>query len=159
MPRITVVELSAAQRAALEHGHGNSTSPAFRRRCQMILLKSQGLTSSQVAELVGVCEMSVHKWVHRYQAQGIKGLETRPGRGRKAILQECDLETVKAVIAGHRQRLSVAKAELEQALDKNFCQETLARFVKKTVASINACENVPAAAKRLSASRTRKFTP
>ncbi len=153
MPRITVIELSAAARAALEQGQRHGASHALRRRCQMILLKSEGLTSSQVAKLVGVCEMSVHKWVHRYQAQGIKGLETQPGRGRKAILQECDLETVKAAVAKHRQRLSVAKAELEQALNKSFCQETLARFVKKTVGAINECENVPAA------SRCRKCTP
>ena len=153
MLRITVIELSAAARAALEQGHRHGASHCFRRRCQMILLKSEGLTSSHVAKLVGVCEMSVHKWVHRYQAQGIKGLETQLGRGRKAILQECDLETVKAAVAKHRQRLSVAKAELEQALDKSFCQETLARFVKKTVGAINECESVPAA------SRTRKFTP
>ena len=158
MPRITVIELSADARAALEQGQRHGASHAFRRRCQMILLKSEGLTSSHVAQLVGVCEMSVHKWVHRYQAQGLKGLETRPGRGRKAILQECDLETVKAAVAGHRQRLSVAKAELEQALDKRFCQETLARFVKKTVGAINASAGVPDAAKRLRASRTRKFT-
>lgn len=153
MPRITVIELSAAARAALEQVHQHGASHALRRRCQMILLKSEGLTSSQVAALVGVCEMSVHKWVHRYQSQGITGLETQPGQGRKAILQECDLEAVKAAVALHRQRLSVAKADLEQALDKSFCQETLARFVKKTVGAINGCENVPAA------SRTRKFTP
>ena len=151
MPRIKVIELCAAERAALEHGYKRGTSHTFRRRCQMILLKSQGRTSSQVAEIVGVCEMSVHHWVQRYQEQGIKGLATKPGRGRKAILQESDLESVKAVVAEHRQRLSVAKAELEQALHKSFCQMTLRRFVKKTVASINECENVPVA------SRSRKF--
>jgi transposase len=151
MPKITVIELSAAQRAALESGHRNGAGCAFRRRCQMILLKSQGRTSSQVAEIVGVCEMSVHNWVHRYQHEGIAGLETRPGRGRKAILQEQDLESVRQVVAEHRQRLSLAKAELEQALGKSFSQETLARFVKKTVDATSACENVRAA------SRCRKF--
>ena len=81
-----------------------------------------------------------------------QGLGDQAGSRPQSEGQECDLEVVKAAVAKHRQRLSVAKAELEQALDKSFCQETLARFVKKTVASINACENVPAA------SRTRKFT-
>lgn len=152
MPKITVIELSAAQRAALESGHRNGASCAFRRRCQMILLKSQGRTSSQVAEIVGVCEMSVHNWVHRYQDQGIEGLQTKPGRGRKAILQESDVESVQAAVAEHRARLSVAKAELEQTLGKRFCQETLARFVKKTVASISESANVPAV------NRCRKFT-
>ena len=137
MPRITVIELSAAAQSTLEQGYRKGASPAFRRRCQMILLKSQGRTSSQVAEIVGVCEMSVHNWVHRYQDQGIEGLQTRPGRGRQAILQADDLETVKAVVAQHRQRLSVARAELEQALGKSFSQETLARFVKKTLRATN----------------------
>jgi transposase len=152
MPRIKVIELSAAERAALEQGHEQGPSPAFRRRCQMILLKSQGRTSSQVAEMVGVCEMSIHNWVHRYEQEGIDGLQTKPGRGRKAILQEGDLESVKVAVAEHRQRLSLAKAELEQNLNKSFSQMTLRRFVKKTVASINECENVPAK------SRCRSFT-
>jgi transposase len=152
MPRINVIELSAAQRAALEAGYQDSASPAFRHRCQMILLKSQGRTSSQVAEIVGACEMSVHNWVHRYQDQGIAGLKTRPGRGRAAILQDKDLESVRQVVAQHRQRLSVAKAELEQTLGKSFSQETLARFVKKTVAVTSESASVHAA------SRCRKFT-
>ena len=104
-----------------------------------------------MAEIVGSCEMTVHNWVQRYQEQGLDGLQTKPGRGRKAILQEADLARVKAAVAAHRQRLSGAKAELEQALGKTFCQETLTRFVKKTVVSINDCESVPAA------SRCRKF--
>ncbi len=152
MPKITVIELDAAQRAALESGHRNGASSAFRRRCQMILLKSGGRTSSQVAEIVGTCEMSVHNWVHRYQEHGLAGLKTKPGRGRKAILQEADLESVRRVVAAHRQRLSVAKAELEQALGRSLSQKTLARFVKKTVDVINECENVPVV------SRCRKFT-
>lgn len=152
MPRITVIELGVEERAALEQGYQQGVTSAFRRRCQMILLKSQGRTSSQVAEIVGSCEMAVHNWVHRYLDEGLEGLQTKPGRGRKAILQESDLESVQTVVAAHRQRLSVAKAELEQTLDKSFCQMTLRRFVKKTVASISECENVPAA------SRSRKFT-
>ena len=152
MPKIKVIELSVAQRAELEQGNRDGTSHAFRRRCEMILLKSQGRSSSEVAEIVGSCEMSVHNWVHRYQDQGIDGLQTKVGRGRKAILQDADLESVQAAVAEHRQRLSVAKAELEQALGKSFCQETLARFIKKTVASINESENVPGA------SRSRRFT-
>ena len=76
MPKIKVIELSAAERAALERGHEQGSSSAFRRRCQMILLKSQGRTWSQVAELVGVCEMSIHNWVDRYEQEGIDGLRS-----------------------------------------------------------------------------------
>lgn len=152
MGRIKQVELNAEQHTALKHGHQSGQSHAFRRRCQMILLKSQGRASSEVAVIVGGCEVVVNNWVHRYLEEGIAGLETKPGRGRKAILQECDLETVQATVAGHRQRLSVARAELEQSLGKSFCRKTLADFVKKTVGAINESANVP------DASRVRRFT-
>jgi hypothetical protein len=63
---------------------------------------------------------------------------------------------VQAAVKAHRQRLSVAQAELEQTLGKSFCRKTLAdfvkKFVKKTVASINASGDVP------EKSRCRKFT-
>ena len=152
MGRIKRVELSAAEVAALEQIYRQGTNPALSRRCQMILLKSQGRTSSEVAGIVGGCQVVVNNWVHRYLDHGLEGLQTKPGRGRKAILREDDLESVRAAVAEHRQRLSVAKAELEQTLGKSFCQETLARFVKKTVVSISASASVPAR------SRCRKFT-
>lgn len=152
MPKVTVVELDATARRALQQGYEQGHSPAFRKRCQMILLKSQGRTSSEIGQIVGSCEMSVHNWVHRYHQEGITGLRTRPGRGRQAILQECDLEVVRTCVQEHRQRLSVAKAELEQTLGKSFCRKTLADFVKKTVASINDSASVP------DKSRPRKFT-
>ena len=152
MPKIKVIELSDTERTALEQGYQHGSSPAVRRRCHMMLLKSQGRTASDVAQIVGCCEMAVHNWVQRYQAAGMAGLQTKPGRGRKAILQQGDLDGVRTAVAAHRQRLSVAQAELEQTLGKRFCAMTLRRFVKKTVASINDCENGPAA------SRSRKFT-
>ena len=39
-------------------------------------------------------------------------------------------------MAEHRQKLSVAREELEQALGKTFSQDTLKRFVKKTLVAI-----------------------
>ena len=124
MPRVTVIELDAAAHLALQRGYEQGHSPAFGKRCQMILLKSAGRTSSEIGPIVGSCEMSVHNWVHRYQQEGLAGLHTRPGQGRQAILQECDLEAVQAAVKEHRQRLSVAKAEWEQTLGKSFCRKT-----------------------------------
>ena len=152
MPKVTVIELDVAARLSLQQGYETGHSPAFRKRCQMILLKSQGRTSSETGQIVCSCEMSVHNWVHRYQEEGIAGLHTRAGRGRRAILQECDLEAVQAAVKEHRARLSVAKAELEQTLGKSFCRKTLADFVKKTVGAINESASVP------NKNRTRKFT-
>lgn len=153
MGKIKTVELTKAQRTALEKGYREGESHAFRLRCQMILLKSEGRTSAEVAGILGGCEVVVNNWLKRYEAEGIEGLHTKPGRGRKPLLDaEKDLPSVKAAVAANRQRLSVAKAELEVELSKTFSQKTLERFIKNMVLAINASESVPPR------SRARKST-
>jgi transposase len=144
MSRIKVITLTPEQQTALEHGYRTGQSAAFRKRCQIILLKSQSRTSQDVARIVGRCEMVVNNWMVRYQQEGIDGLHTKPGRGRKAILDaQTDLEQVREAVRGNRQRLRVAKADLEEALSKSFSDKTLRRFLKGTLHAINASENVP----------------
>ena len=148
MGRIRRVELSELERAELEQGYRQGKSPAYRRRCQMILLKSQGRSSQEVARILGGCEVVVNTWLDRYQHEGLAGLQTRPGRGRTPILNvhsQGDLEAVREAVAHNRQRLSVAKAQVEEALGKRLCQRTLRRFVKKTVRDLSGCGAVPAA--------------
>ncbi len=104
----------------------------------MILLKADRLPSSQIALQVDCCMMAVNGWVKRYQTEGIAGLKTRPGRGRKAILDDqADLLQVRDAVQNHRQKLSVAKAELETHLGKKFSAKTLKRFLKNIAAATN----------------------
>lgn len=153
MGKLKTIELSATQRAALEEGYREGATHAFRVRCQMILLKSTARTSAEIADLLGCCEVVVNNWLKRYEGEGIEGLRTKPGRGRKPILDaKQDFARVKEVVQAHRQKLSVAKAELETALAKSFSQKTLERYIKNTVDVINASESVPPK------SRSRKLT-
>ncbi len=136
MSRLIILNLTDDQRAAPEKGYRHGKSHAFRTRCHMILLKADRLTSAHVAERVGGCMMSVNGWVKRYQAEGIDGLATKPGRGRKAILDDReDLERVRAAVQAHRQKISLAKAELEASPDKEFSAMTLKRFLKNIAAA------------------------
>ena len=144
MARIKSITLTPQEQTGLEHGYRTGQSAAFRKRCQIILLKSQHRTSQDVARIVGCCEMVVNNWMVRYQQEGLAGLHTKPGRGRKPILDaQTDLEPVREVVRGNRQRLRVAKADLEEALGKRFSDKTLRRFLKDTLHAINASENVP----------------
>jgi len=98
----------------------------------MILLKAQWLSSRQVADQVGCCEVVVNTWLHRYQAHGLDGLKTRRGQGRRPILQaDTDLAAVRRAVQNNRQRVSLAKAELTEELGKEFSALTLRRFLKK----------------------------
>jgi transposase len=153
MGKIKTVELSRTQRVALEKGYRAGQSHAFRLRCQMILLKSERRTAIEIADLLGCCEVVVNNWLKRFEAEGIEGLRTKPGRGRKPILDtEKDLQRVKSAVTANRQRSSLAKAELEAVMGKSFSQKTLERYIKNMVLAINESENVP------QRSRARKST-
>lgn len=138
MGRFIRVELNEQERAALEKGYREGKSHAFRTRCQMVLLKSEGRKSEEIAEFLGCCAISVNSWTKRYKGEGIQGLQTKAGRGRPSILNEkTDSEKVREAVSKHRQRVSLAKAELEESLKKGFSQRTLTRFLKSLVADIN----------------------
>jgi transposase len=142
MSRLITLTLTAEERATLEKGYRHGKSHAFRTRCHLILIKAERLPSIQVAERVGCSMMTVNGWVRRDQAEGLGGLKTKPGRGRKAILDgQADLEQVRAAVQNHRQRLSVAKAQLEADLGKEFSAMTLKRFLKNIAAATSGSVN------------------
>jgi transposase len=137
MGRFIKIELTDNQQKELENGYRNGNSHSFRTNCQIVLLKSQGRISKEIASFLGVSEQKVNRWLWRYKLEGIKGLSIGKGRGRTAILQAADSESVKAAVKRHRQRISQAKAELENSLQKEFSQKTLERFLKNLTADIN----------------------
>ena len=142
MGKTKVVQLTDEQRVELEKGYRNGRTHAFRTRCQIILLKSENRTSAEVTQILDVCEVVVNNWVRRFCQEGIKGLQTRAGRGRKAILQaETDLTQVREAVSKSRQRISTARAELQSSLTKQFSNSTLKRFLKKTIAATNELES------------------
>ncbi len=119
----------------------------------MILLKSDHRTSAEIADVLDCCEVVVNNWLKRYESEGIEGLRTKPGRGRKPILDaEKDLPSVKAAVKANRQRISLARAELEAELGKSFSSKTLERYIKNMIVAINESENVQ------QKSRIRKLT-
>lgn len=140
MGKTKVIELSAEQRAALEKGYRKGASHAFRTRCQMVLLKSERRASAEVADVLGCCEIVVNNWLHRFEEEGIDGLKTRPGRGRKPILSTQNphhLQMVKAEIAKHPQSVKTVIAKLDEELDLTMHPDTLKRFLKKlAIASV-----------------------
>lgn len=132
------IDLTAAERTELEKGYKQSNSATFSRRCHMILLKSQGRTSEEIAHIFGTTIQPVNSWVKRYEKEGIKGLHTKPGRGRPAIFDsQADEAKVKAVVKKERQRLKTAQQILQTELDKEFSLKTLKRFLKNLSADGN----------------------
>ncbi len=138
MPRIKTVTATEQQKAALLKDSKYGSTPSYRMRCHAILLKCEKRTSVSVAEELGCCEMSVNDWMKRFAEQGMEGLKVAKGRASKGILQDSDKEAVRLAVQNSRQRIGLAKGELEKELGKTFSQLTLRRFLKKTVAASNA---------------------
>ncbi|WP_083940681.1 helix-turn-helix domain-containing protein [Rudanella lutea] len=99
MGKLRIIELQPAQRQTLQQAFRTDPSHAFRQRCQIVLFKSEGRTSKEVAQLVKQHYVSVNAWLDRYQQEGLNGLRTKPGRGRKALLtKETDATLVRQVV-------------------------------------------------------------
>jgi transposase len=56
------------------------------KRLRTVLLAKQGFTAPEIATCTGFSRRMVQKWVERYNGEGLVGLETKPGRGRKPPL-------------------------------------------------------------------------
>jgi transposase len=142
MGRVIKIQLDENQRRELENGYRNGNSHSFRINCHLVLLKSEGRKSKEIASFLSITEQKVNRWLWRYKQKGLKGLEIRHGRGRPAILQTKDASLIKQAVQKHRQRISQAKVELEKSLGKEFSQKTLERFLKNLTADINESESV-----------------
>ena len=139
MGNIRTLQLDPHHREELENGYRNGYSHAFRKRCHLVLLKTQQRTSLEVGNIVGLHQVSVNNWLNRYENEGINGLKTKPGRGRKPIIDPVkDAEKVRKAVQLERQRLSQAKHLLEIELGKKFSLKTLKRFLKKTTHATSA---------------------
>jgi transposase len=129
MGRVNTPALTVEQHQALSEGFREGKSHCFRMRCQCILLKSEGCTSKEVAFVTDMCEMSVNYWLSRYKREGISGLQTKSGRGRKPIINESeDKESILSAIKANRQRMRMAKVQWEAESGKKVCANTFKVF-------------------------------
>ena len=130
------IALTPAQHEALKNGYENGKSSAYHKRCHLVLLKQEGRTSKDIGKIVGLHQISVNNWLNRYETEGIAGLQTKPGRGRKPILDEQkDAQKIKEEVKKERQRLKKAKGIIEKDLGKSFSMMTLKRFLKNVSAN------------------------
>lgn len=144
MGRVNTPAVGEQERAALENGLRTGKSHAFRMRCQAILLKSEGRKSKDVATIVGMCHVSVNSWLKRYKDAGMTGLVTKPGRGRKPLLdKQADGQAVMEAVKANRSRIAMAKAEWEakrREASKPVGRQAFTSFLKALGQDINELE-------------------
>jgi transposase len=86
------LDLTADQRAELEHMRDHHPRPYLRERAAALLKIADGMSGTYVAAhglLRYRKQETLYAWVHRYQAHGLPGLFIRTGRGRKPAFSPC----------------------------------------------------------------------
>ena len=106
-------------------------------RCRAILLKAIGFTSKKVGEQTEMTHISVNSWVKRFEAEGIHGLETHPGRVRKPIMDCTDEKKVRRAIENDRQSMKKAKEAWQQASGKEASDSTFRAFLSALARDID----------------------
>lgn len=135
--KIKILTLTDSQRVQLTNGFRHGDSHVFRMRCRAILLKSEGLGSKSVGEQTEMTAQSVNGWVKRFESEGLKGLYTRPGQGRKPIMDCTDENAVRKAIESDRQSVRAAKEAWQNASGKEASEPTFRRFLSTLAQDID----------------------
>ena len=136
--KVFVKELTTGEKKELERGKKAGKSFSYRTRCHAILLSNKGYEISQITDVLEVHRSSVYTWFSAWENQGIEGLKTKAGQGRKAMLCVNNKEHVKAVektvekVAKKGGNL-LAEVEKELSLEQGLSKKMLNTFLKKLI--------------------------
>jgi transposase len=111
--------MTSTQREQLDRLYHTTKVPRLRTRAQMVLLAAeQGLRVLQIARIVRESEATVLRWLKRYLAEGLEGLQDAPRPGRPSELTEA-----------YRAALLAAVRRRPRSLGLSFSLWTLQRLV------------------------------
>jgi transposase len=81
--------MTPTQREQLDRLYRTTKAPRLRTRAQMFLLAAeQGFKVLQIAAIVRESEATVLRWLKRYRAEGVEGLQDAPRPGRPSPMTE-----------------------------------------------------------------------
>ena len=119
MRPIRVTPLSESQLHELDELYRHSKSIRLRTRAQMVLLSAeQQMKVGQIAMIVRESEATVLRWLKRYIAEGVNGLQDAPQPGRPATVTDA-----------YRQQLLETVRRRPRSVDQPYSLWTLQRLV------------------------------
>ena len=103
MARPKVLELGKGEIEAIGEFLTTTKSVREYKRAQAILYKARGMTSEQIAQLLGVNWSTVQRYLARYRKYGVASFKDRPRPGRKPKLtRESREKLLKAALKSPR---------------------------------------------------------
>lgn len=113
-----VPPLTEQQLAELDELYRKTQVPRLRTRAQMILLSAEKrLKVGEIADIVRESDATVLRWLKRYMAEGVDGLQDAPRPGRERTVTET-----------YREKLVEAVRRRPRSLDVAFSLWTLQRL-------------------------------
>ncbi len=103
--KVRIIELGDVQREQLTKGYQNGNTHVLRKRCHIVLLKSEGRSSKDISKITATVGASANRWLDRFESEGMAGLCTKAGRGRKPILGNGDGAKIGETVKRERERL------------------------------------------------------
>lgn len=103
-------------------------------RAQMILLSARDFTVPDIADIQEISDVSVYKWIERFDDEGPEGLYDRPRSGRPPEVDENVQEVIDETMSeppteqGYNftfWTVPLLTQHLMQTLERTFCQETI----------------------------------
>jgi transposase InsO family protein len=112
-----------------------------RGRERMVNMVLGGQTPKAVSEAVGVCPRTVRKWVERYRAEGLAGLQDRSSRPDR-LRQPTPQVTVDRIEALRRQRLTGKAIAAETGVSAATVSRVLKRLGLNKLSALELAEPI-----------------
>ena len=109
----------------------NGTSLQIRQRAHTILLSNDGITVKEICKIFDKSSRTIYRWFNRFKDEQIEKLADEKGRGRKAALNENDIENVKKLISTNSIKETCNILNNEPNRVKKVSPQILKRYLKK----------------------------
>lgn len=99
MHPIRIDQLSEEQHTELDHANRTAKDGRLRIRALIVLLAAErGMVAAEIAAVVRMHEETVRRWLLRYQAEGVEGLQDAPRPGAPARLTRAYRDQLLALV-------------------------------------------------------------
>ena len=129
------IKLEEPARQDLKKVYHTHAKSHVRQRAHCLLLSDRGHTVPKLSDIFFTRTHTVRGWFDRWEAEGIQGLEIRPGRGLKPSIKEEDT----VLVASIREEVSLNPRNLSQVVEKlnqkwgsTLTVKQLKNFLKKS---------------------------
>ncbi len=136
------LQLTTAQLAELQTYMAQPDADLPAERLRIIEYAAQGIRVQEISSLVHLAQPNVNKWIRRYQAHGIAGLQNGKSTGRPPLFDEQKRDEIKRIYQtapaelGRRcKRWSLARLRtylIERGIVEHISTETIRHLIAET---------------------------